>query len=117
MDFEVRRGRTERALMAGAFGREGLDAEPVSRAQIFVRHVPERTRTIDSVSTGEINRELTTLKRIFSLAMKAGKLLHRPCIPMLKENNVPTGVPESAGIPRNPQNDPKTTPWEFVASC
>jgi integrase len=37
------------------------------------------------VSNGEINRELATLKRIFTLAVQAGKLLHRPYIPMLRE--------------------------------
>ena len=43
------------------------------------------------VSAGEINRELTALKRMFSLAQKDGKLLHRPHIPMLREDNVRTG--------------------------
>lgn len=42
-------------------------------------------------SNAEINRELALLKRMFSLAMQAGKLLHKPHIPMLKENNVRTG--------------------------
>jgi len=42
-------------------------------------------------SSGEINRELTALKRMFSLAMQAGKLLHRPHIPMLAEHNVRNG--------------------------
>lgn len=49
-----------------------------------------------NVSNGEINRELTTLKRMFSLAMEAAKLLHKPYIPMLKENNVRTGFFERA---------------------
>ncbi len=43
------------------------------------------------VSNAEINRELTALKRMFSLAIQAGKLLHRPHVPMLKEDNVRTG--------------------------
>ena len=43
------------------------------------------------VSNGEINRELTALKRAFTLAVQGGKLLHRPHIPMLKESNVRTG--------------------------
>jgi integrase len=43
------------------------------------------------VSNAEINRELTTLKRAFTLAVQGGKLLHQPHIPMLKENNVRTG--------------------------
>lgn len=55
------------------------------------RRVPERERPIASVSNGEINRELTILKRVFSLAVQAGKLLHRPHIPMLQEDNTRTG--------------------------
>ena len=44
-----------------------------------------------SVSNAEINRELTTLKRMFSLAIQAGKLHHKPHIPMLREDNTRTG--------------------------
>jgi integrase len=55
------------------------------------RTIPEHRRTIDGVSNGEINRELTILKRIFNLAMQAGKLLHRPHIPLLREDNTRTG--------------------------
>ena len=40
------------------------------------------------VSNAEINRELAALKRAFSLAVKDGKLMVKPYIPMLKENNV-----------------------------
>lgn len=36
-------------------------------------------------SNGEINRELTAMKRAYSLAIQAGKLLHKPHFPMLKE--------------------------------
>jgi len=38
-----------------------------------------------------INRELSALKRMYTLAIQAGKLLHRPHIPMLAENNVRQG--------------------------
>jgi integrase len=52
-----------------------------------------------SVSAGEINRELTTLKRIFNLARQNGKLLHVPHVPLLKERNTRTGFfePEQFG--------------------
>lgn len=43
------------------------------------------------VAAGEINRELTVQKRMFSLAMQAGKLRYKPHIPMLRENNVRAG--------------------------
>ena len=39
------------------------------------------------VSAGEINRELTALKRAFTLARQNGKLLHQPHIKMLTESN------------------------------
>jgi len=40
---------------------------------------------------GTINRELAALKRMFSLALQAEKLLRRPHIPHLAEDNVRTG--------------------------
>ena len=43
------------------------------------------------VSNAEINRELTTLKRMFSLAIQAGKLHYKPHIPLLREDNTRTG--------------------------
>lgn len=46
---------------------------------------------IGNVSNAEINRELALLKRMFSLALQDGKLLHRPHVPMLAENNVRKG--------------------------
>jgi integrase len=55
------------------------------------RHVPEQRRAIDGVSNAEINRELTALKRMFNLAIQAGKLIQKPHIPFLKENNVRVG--------------------------
>src|SRR4029450_7161080 len=56
-----------------------------------VRHVPEQRRAITGVSNGEINRELTAIKRMFNLAIQAGKLLQKPHIPFLKEDNVRVG--------------------------
>lgn len=49
---------------------------------------PEERRP---ASHAEINRELALLKRMFSLSVQAAKLLYRPHIPMLRENNVRTG--------------------------
>ena len=56
-----------------------------------VRHVAEQRRPIAGVLKGEINRELTALKRSFNLAIQAGKLLQKPHIPFLKEDNVRVG--------------------------
>lgn len=66
-------------------------AHDVKNRDGSVRHVPERRVPIAGASNGEINRELTALKRMFRLALQAGKLLAVPHIPMLKENNVRTG--------------------------
>jgi integrase len=45
-------------------------------------------RQQEGASNGEINRELSAVKRAYNLAVQGGKLIHRPYIPMLKENNV-----------------------------
>ena len=44
-----------------------------------------------AVSNGTINRELAALKRMFSLAVQAGKLSSKPYIPALEENNARQG--------------------------
>lgn len=59
-----------------------------------------KDRTERKVSNGEINRELTTLKRILNLARQNGKLMHVPHVPMLKERNVRTGFFEREHIDR-----------------
>src|SRR5204862_6342160 len=52
------------------------------------REIPEERRI---ASNAEINRELTALKRMFSLAVESEKLLYAPKIKLLAENNVRTG--------------------------
>jgi hypothetical protein len=65
------------------------------RTRKGVVHISEERRP---VSNAEINWELTALKRAFVLALRAGKILHRPHIPLLKENNVRTGFFEESEI-------------------
>ena len=48
-------------------------------------------RLAAKASSAEINRELSALKRMYSLSCQAGKLHARPHIPMLQERNVRTG--------------------------
>lgn len=52
------------------------------------REIPEVRRP---VSAGEINRELSILKRMFSLAVQGARLHTKPYIPMLREDNVRRG--------------------------
>jgi integrase len=51
---------------------------------------------VGEVSNGEINRELQHLKRAFSLAVQAEKILRRPHIPLLEERNTRAGFFELA---------------------
>jgi hypothetical protein len=46
---------------------------------------------IRDVSNAEINRELATLKRMFTLALQAEKISRSPYIPMLEERNTRKG--------------------------
>jgi integrase len=45
----------------------------------------------EDVTNATINRELSALKRMFSLSLQAGKLNSRPHVPMLEENNARQG--------------------------
>ena len=48
-------------------------------------------RQEEGATNGTINRELTAIRRAFTLAVDDGKLLTKPRIILLKENNVRTG--------------------------
>lgn len=66
----------------------------------YVAHRQEATRRPDGTekpgaANAQINRELAILKRAFRLATQANKLLVRPHIPMLKEDNVRQGFFEA----------------------
>jgi integrase len=63
-------------------------ARRVKRRNGTWQELPEVRRP---VSVGEINRELTVLRRMFSLAVEAGKLHHKPRIVLLREDNVRVG--------------------------
>lgn len=67
-----------------------------TRADGTVIEIPARQRASGGASNAEINRELATLKRIFVLAVQGAKLLTRPHIPLLQEDNVRTGFFEPA---------------------
>jgi integrase len=62
-----------------------------SDVRTYVAHRQEQ-----GAANATINRELAALKRMFTLAMQAGKLLHRPHIAMLDEDNTRQGFFERA---------------------
>jgi integrase len=53
-------------------------------------------RIEEDAANATVNRELSALKRMYSLAIKGGRLLHMPYIAMLRESNVRTGFFERA---------------------
>jgi integrase len=63
----------------------------VKRQQAIIVTGKGANRRERPVSNAEINRELAVLKRIFVLAIQGRKVLHKPHIPMLRENNTRTG--------------------------
>jgi len=68
------------------------------------RYMKQRQET--GASNGAINRELTDLKRMFMLAAQAGKLMFRPHIPLLKENNTRKGCLSASSSMRSRRNFP-----------
>jgi hypothetical protein len=91
-----------RAFIAKRLEDSVVVRKAVTRAEKDGRIVEVAPAVTKAVSNGEINRELTALKRMFTLATQAGKLLHRPHIPMLQEDNTRTGFfenPPSAAAP------------------
>ena len=52
-------------------------------------HIARRQQ--EGAKNATINRELAALKRMFSLAVQAGKLSSKPYIPTLEENNARQG--------------------------
>ena len=62
----------------------------VSITTADVRHYAS-ARQQESAANGTINRELAALRRMFRLAIQAGKLMHGPYIALLHENNVRRG--------------------------
>lgn len=68
------------------FGGRRMVAISTPDVRVFVAQ-----RQAAGASNAEINRELSIVKRAFTLAVQAGNLLARPHIPMLHEDNVRQG--------------------------
>lgn len=76
-------GHLERRLtlhLLPYFGGRRLTSINTAEVRAYCEH-----RQGEGASNGTINRELTVLKRAFTLAAQAGKVLHRPHVPMLRE--------------------------------
>jgi integrase len=100
------RGDTERRIekhLRPHFGGWRLASISTTDVRAFVANRQQDTITVGEgeqqrarpYSNAEINRELTVLKRMFTLAVQAGKLFVKPHIPMLKEDNVRNGFFEA----------------------
>jgi integrase len=68
------------------------------RQYIAKRQKEKSPRKGEGAANASINRELSALKRAFSLAIQAGNLFHRPYIPMLEENNARQGFLDHGGF-------------------
>ena len=73
------------------FGQRRMSAITTANVRAYIA-----LRQQQGAANATINRELAALKRMFTLATQADKVLHRPYIPMLRENNVRSGFFERA---------------------
>ena len=78
--------RRIRKHLAPFFGGRRMAAITTADVRRFVDQRQEA-----GAANGEINRELATLERMYTLALHDGTLITRPHIPMLEEHNVRTG--------------------------
>jgi len=67
----------------------GLDRAVDITSDRIRAHIADRQQ--DGAANASINRELAALKRMFTLAVQAGRLSTRPHIPMLAEENARQG--------------------------
>ncbi|MDO8795071.1 MAG: site-specific integrase [Vicinamibacterales bacterium] len=80
------------------FGGRRMTGIGTALTRVFVTR-----RQAAGAANASINRDLIALKRMFTLALQGGKLMVRPYIPLLKENNVRRGFfePEQFQSVRN----------------
>jgi integrase len=75
-----------------------LAIEKKQRLLAEANWIEQEAEALKTISNASINRELAALKRMFMLAMQAGKLSTRPYIPMLEENNARQGFLDHASF-------------------
>jgi integrase len=87
----VNQERRIRLHLAPVFGGHRLAEIP---PETFALYATARREA--GASAASVNRELAIVRRLFVLAMQAGKLLYRPHIPQLRERNARAGFFERA---------------------
>ncbi len=78
--------RRTRLHLAPFFGGRRMSSLTTGHVRTYID-----LRQAAGAANASINRELAVLKRMFTLAIAAGQLIHRPHIPMLREDNIRTG--------------------------
>jgi integrase len=68
------------------FRGQALPAITTSRVRDYILH-----RQAEGASNATVNRDLIVIKRLFSLAVRDGKLPTKPYIPLLREQNIRRG--------------------------
>jgi hypothetical protein len=74
------------------------DSDRVQRLLAQANWLEEEAESLEVISNASINRELSALKRMFALAIQAGKLSSKPYIPTLEENNARQGFLDHASF-------------------
>lgn len=74
------------AYLRTAFGLDRIIDVTTDRIKAYIVRRQE-----EGAANATINRELATLKRMFSLGVQCGKVATKPYVPMLREHNVRTG--------------------------
>ena len=77
--------------MLAYFGKDRAKSITADRIKGYIARRQE-----EGAAPATINRELAALKRTFNLALQAEKIISKPHIPLLTENNVRTGFFEYA---------------------
>jgi integrase len=91
-DYEInsKKSLKDAERSARALGKyfKGRKAHSITTADIadFIS-----ARKKDELENSSINRELSALRRMFNLALQSGKIIRKPHVPMLAENNVRKG--------------------------